>query len=114
MHHIQTPTQSFTVTSASYGQLQLTANTGSDVTNLYRGLVGWINSSTGTPGPVSILLKEVYAAGLVGAVLADHTNNYNTAGTVADLSAYAGGTVYFEKQIAEIQLSKSIVTGIPV
>ena len=115
MNYVQTPTQSFSVTSATYGTLTLVAGVNSDTSDLYRGLVGWLNSSSGTPGPVKILLKQVnQTTGLVQAVLADHTNNGHIDGTASNLSAYAGGHVFFENQIAEVQTSKTIATGLPI
>jgi hypothetical protein len=105
---IQTPNQSFTINSVSYGTLTVTAIGSSNVDNLYSGLIGNIVSSDGN----SNITVKIINVPVAGTIVCKATLPYEKTGGV-DLSTYDDGTIYFEPQLVDNQLNGDmLISGI--
>lgn len=110
MPSIQLPTQSFTISAASYGSLTLTANTGSSVVNLYSGIYGNILGPAGTPASKRFLVTSVTSPNIIE-IQAQNFLGGSSVGTAFDFSTYAGGNVYFESQLAYVATLNTSATA---
>jgi hypothetical protein len=106
MSTIQTPNQSFTINSVSYGTLTVTAIGSSNINNLYSGLIGNIVNSDGN----SNITVKIINVPVAGTIICKATLPYEKIGGV-DLSTYDDGTIYFEPQLVDTNINSSTNAG---
>lgn len=97
MPSITTSRFSGTVVSAAGTAITLASTSG-----LYPGLYGNIIGSGGSPAGTKIRISAVTSTTVIQAILAPESGFVPQTNMVADFSAYAGGTVYFEPQVVSV------------
>lgn len=93
MSYIILPAITITLTGAAAGSLTCASTVG-----LAKGQKGWATKSDGT-GNLNVIISSVIDS---THFLCQDVANKNNSGGV-DLSAYNGGKIYFDEQIADVQ-----------
>jgi hypothetical protein len=112
------PSQSFSVTAVSYGDISVSPNPGYNVNNLYAGLIGYIVGPGGNPSSQRIVIVAVVSAGVIRCRVAPFEGTGGT-GTQFNFAAFNGGTINFEAQVATVaslyldagQIAGGMLTG---
>jgi hypothetical protein len=99
--HIQLSDQAFEITAASFGDLTVTANTGSSLSNLYTGMIGTILGNAGNPAHTQVVITAV---GSPGEITVMHMPFEFSGGSPVqmDFSAYNNGSLAFEAQVVDV------------
>ena len=101
MPQIQLPNQTFNITAAAFGQLTVTAGTNSSLSTLYVGMVGNILGAGGAPASNRVTITNVISPGVIIVNLITFDNT-STPGSQFDFTAYNGGTLWFDAQLASV------------
>jgi hypothetical protein len=101
MPSIDVPAQAFNITNVAFGDLTVSAGGGSNVGNLYNGLIGYAVGPGGTPSSQRLVISIVVAPGVIRCLSAPF-NGTGGVGVAFNFSAYNGGTINFEAQLAEV------------
>ena len=92
--------QTFNITNVSYGTLTITNNsTGSDINALASNMVGYIVGPLGVPASLRVLIDTVVSPGVI-LIRKRVFPNTSTVGLEYDFSAFNGGLIFFEAQLA--------------
>lgn len=98
MPAISIPAATISITGAAIGALTCASTTG-----LYAGQKGWAVKSDGT-GNLQVVISKILSTTTF--LCQDYANARNNAGGV-DLTAYNGGSIYFDAQVVPVQLTSS-------
>jgi hypothetical protein len=107
MPSIQLTDQFFTITSVSTCDLTVTAVTGSNIENLYAGMIGYAIGPAGTPASIRILIQTVVSPGVIRCRIST-TPGTGVLGSSFDFATYTGGTINFEAQLANVDFEAQL------
>ena len=92
--------QVFNLVTATYGTFTITNNSlGSDINALAEGMIGYAVGPLGSPSSARFMIVDVESPGVIDVKL-EIFEGTSTTGVEHDFHLYAGGLVYFEKQLA--------------
>ena len=101
MPSIETPQQSFSITAVSYGNLTLTADSGSSFANLYSGMVGTVLGENGAPEHTRVVITAIDPSGTI-TVMSSPSSLSGGALVQTDFTDYESGTIAFEDQVVSV------------
>ena len=102
MPSIQLSQSTYTISAVSYGQLTVTAgDAASSIANLFSGMVGYCVGPLGVPASTKIVIQSVVSSGVINCLVMPWEGTSGV-GTSFDFTAYNGGTLYFEAQLANV------------
>ena len=110
MPSIQLNDQSFSITAVSYGQLTITANINSSLSNIYTGMSGTVHLSTATPTSQEIIVINVTSSGVIQIQVTAHGGS-NVFGVPFDFTNYNTGTLYLPAQLAQTDSTSAVTVS---
>ncbi len=110
MPSIQLNNQSFSIKAVSFGQLTITANINSSLSDIYTGMTGTVYLSTATPTSQEVIVTNVTSPGVIQLQLTTHGGS-NAFGVPFDFANYNTGTLYLPAQLAQTDSASAVTVS---